>query len=97
MATVCTIDHLRRTNPGGVGGAIQLGVLEASSPGKIPTARIMSADDVDEHLQKIAAAETALVNELTGKTNSDSVNCPRRHRAFQVDLYSFLRVTAAEV
>ncbi len=46
LAAVWTIDHVRRTNPGGVGGEIQLATLEGKS-GSLPTVDIMEEDDVN--------------------------------------------------
>ena len=66
LAAVWTIDHVRRTNPGGVGGSIQLATLESVS-NKMPMVNIASPQDVEEHLQKVSLAEQALVRELIGK------------------------------
>lgn len=56
LVVVWTIDHARLTNPGGVGGRIQLATL-APREGKPPSVTILSEDDVQEHLQQIRAAD----------------------------------------
>ena len=63
LAAVWTIDHVRLTNPGGVGGAIQLATLSAKD-GKQPTVTIFPENDVQEHLQHIRLAEKALYDEI---------------------------------
>ena len=67
LAAVWTIDHVRRTNPGGVGGGVQLGILQNMS-GKLPVATLMAGGDIDEHLQRVASAEAVLVAEIRGDT-----------------------------
>jgi 20S proteasome alpha/beta subunit len=63
MAAVWTIDHVRRTNPGGVGGDIQLATLECASGGA-PKITVVGSEEINEHQQRIESAEQALVNEL---------------------------------
>lgn len=65
LAAVWTIDHVRRTNPGGVGGDIQLATLEATGR-SMPQVTVASQSQVEEHLQKVHLAEEALVSNLTG-------------------------------
>ena len=65
LAAVWTIEHVSQTNPGGVGGAVQLATLSLTS-GKLPSVTIVSDKDVDEHRQKVTAAEHALITELRG-------------------------------
>ena len=65
LAAVWTIEHVRRTSPGGVGGNIQLATL-ASSANKMPNVIQASEEDVQEHLQRVASAEQVLVSELCG-------------------------------
>jgi hypothetical protein len=67
FAAVWTIEHVRRTNPGGVAGEIQLATLAGLAPGRMPVVTEHSQVDVQEHLQKIASAEQVLVQELRGK------------------------------
>lgn len=62
LAAVWTIDHVRKTNAGGVGGRIQLATLSASVTGSSVVE--MTESDVDEHLQHIASAEQALVERM---------------------------------
>ena len=62
LAAVWTIKHAVITNPGGVGGAIQLATL--SMKGGKPVVTMIPEADVQEHLQQIQGAEAALTNEL---------------------------------
>jgi hypothetical protein len=62
LAAVWTIDHVRRTNPGGVGGAIQLATLSTKDGRAITT--LISGTNVDEHLQHARSVERALTDEL---------------------------------
>lgn len=68
LAAVWTIDHVRLTNPGGVGGKIQLATLSAESRGssaaRQPRVTLLSEGDIQEHLEQIRAAEDALTKEL---------------------------------
>ncbi len=65
LAAVWTIEHVRRTNPGGVGGGVQLAIL-AFSTGKMPTVSEVSEESIQEHLQRVTSAEQSLVSELRG-------------------------------
>ena len=69
LAAVWTIDHVSRTNAGGVGGAIQLATL-SNQAGNFATASISSPEHISEHLQRVGSAENALVAELLGKIES---------------------------
>jgi len=60
LVAVWTINHVGLTNPGGVGGPIQLATLSAKE-GKVT---ILNENDVQEHLQQIHSAELALKNGL---------------------------------
>ncbi len=74
LAAVWTIDHVSRTNPGGVGGEIQLATLE---PGKtLPVVAIASRETVEEHRQKVVLAEQALIQELIGKSAISTLPLP---------------------
>ncbi len=68
LAAVWTIDHVRLTNPGGVGGKIQLATLAAEGRARAadrqPTVTLLSEEDIQEHLEQIRAAEDALTREL---------------------------------
>lgn len=75
LAAVWTIDHVRSTNPGGVGGKIQLAVLETSARG-MPKVVVAPQEQVEEHLQKVALAEQALVKELTGAGGAEEAAIP---------------------
>lgn len=58
LVAAWTIHHAVLTNPGGVGGPIQLGVLDPSrKPNPI---QILAEDRMEEHYQNIDAAEHAL-------------------------------------
>lgn len=72
LAAVWAIDHVRLTNPGGVGGPIQLATLSAKE-GKQPTIAILSEKDVQEHIQQVRAAEGALVNEFRPPTQEGEI------------------------
>jgi 20S proteasome alpha/beta subunit len=65
LAAAWTIDHVRLTNPGGVGGDIQLATL-AATEGKQPTVTLMTEPEIQEHLQLVRSAEKAMVEELRG-------------------------------
>jgi 20S proteasome alpha/beta subunit len=65
LVAVWTIDHVRRTNTGGVGGGIQLGILEETK-GKIPVVEMLSEIDILEHEQKVGSIEKAMVAEVKG-------------------------------
>jgi hypothetical protein len=69
LAAVWTIEHVSQTNPGGVGGGVQLATLSAGSD-KLPSVTMVSDEDVEEHRQKIAAAEHALIAEIRGGPGS---------------------------
>lgn len=74
LVATWTIDHVRGTNPGGVGGKIQLGVVEKTDQGW--SARMLADDDVNEHLQRIASAEHALVREVRGELVAGTAAAP---------------------
>ena len=71
FAAVWTIDHVRRTNPGGVGGDIQLAILEPVA-GKPAIVAVATPDDVQEHLQKVELAESALKAHVRGAPSADT-------------------------
>ena len=74
LAAVWTIDHVRRTNAGGVGGAIQLATLQPGT--KECVVKMLGQDDVEEHLQRIDAAERAFAAELRGATKAAQPSTP---------------------
>ncbi|WP_243325155.1 hypothetical protein [Geothrix sp. SG200] len=77
LVAAWTIDHVKRTNPGGVGGGIQMAILPLpSKPGDLPTVQSASDTDIGEHLEKINAAETALINEIKGINTGTSTAIP---------------------
>jgi 20S proteasome alpha/beta subunit len=72
LAAVWTIDHVRRTTPGGVGGAIQLATLTDAGE----TVKLATNDDVDEHLQAVENALAALVQHIKGMSAGESTVAP---------------------
>ena len=64
LAVVWTIDHVRRTNPGGVGGPIQLATL-SNQPDEV---KFVDDAEVDEHLQAIESALQTMVSQIKGVT-----------------------------
>lgn len=82
LAAVWTIDHVRLTNPGGVGGKIQLATLAVEGRGRAadrqPTVTMFSEDELQEPLQQIRAAEDALTKELRAirPENADALPPP---------------------
>ena len=76
LGAVWAIDHVCRTNPGGVGGNIQLATLMSQRAGDLPKVQLSSEGDIDEHLERVASAEQALVNELRGLTTADANQIP---------------------
>lgn len=70
LAAVWTIDHVRRTNPGGVALKTQLAVLQQKD-GRLEAA-LCPENDIEEHMEKISDAERALVEEVRGN-RADSV------------------------
>lgn len=65
LAAVWAVEHTRKTNPGGVGGDIQLATL-ARIQSESPKVIMASRQDIEEHLERISTAETVLVSELRG-------------------------------
>ena len=75
LAAAWTVDHVRRTDPGGVSGDIQMATL-AATQGKQPTVAELGEEEVQEHLEQIEAAEDALVRELRPATAADAEDLP---------------------
>lgn len=77
LAAIWTINHVCRTNPGGVGGSIRLSTL-MNQPNAQPQVEEASDNDIQEHLQKIASAENAIVQNLKGvmPTNEQKIQIP---------------------
>lgn len=71
LVAVWTIDHVRRTNAGGVGGGIQLATLNKNGT-STPTVEMVTEAEVQEHMERIESAEQAFVAELRGLTASPS-------------------------
>lgn len=77
LAAVWTIDHVRRTTPGGVGGDIQLATLTNSATGVPECVRLAEQNEVNEHLQAVDAALAALVAHIRGvATTEETVGPP---------------------
>lgn len=72
LAAVWTIDHVRRTSPGGVGGRIQLATL-TNNPESV---KIAQNAEVDEHLQAIEEALSALVAHIKGEKSAITPQTP---------------------
>jgi hypothetical protein len=69
LAAVWTIDHVRRTTPGGVGGQIQLATLVNATG----TAQLVDESEVQEHLQAVTSALDALVTQIRGVSTAAAV------------------------
>lgn len=65
LAAVWTIAHVTNTSPGGVGGDIQLWMLARGQAGQAPNMVELKPDQIQEHLNQVSAAETALIDALT--------------------------------
>ena len=65
LAAVWTIAHVTHTNPGGVGGDIQLWVLPRAPAQQMPTPREIPQAEIQEHLVQISGAATAMIAALT--------------------------------
>jgi hypothetical protein len=66
LAAVWTIGHVILTNPGGVGGDVQLWMLpRASAANQMPVPVEITQAQIQEHLVQIDAAAKALVGALT--------------------------------
>jgi len=79
LAAVWTIDHVRRTHPGGVGGDIQLASLVPKGAG-LPEIEITpgeGAGSIQEHLVRVTSAEQVLVDELRGVKPADAPVIPQ--------------------
>ena len=72
LVAVWVIDHVRRTNPGGVGGPIQLAVL--TNEGQ--NVEILAADRVNEHMQAVDAVLDAIVRQIRGNGASAAAAPP---------------------
>lgn len=70
LAAVWTIDHVRRTTPGGVGGDIQLATLTDGITGVPETVRLAEQTEVQEHIQAVEAALAALVAQIRGANDA---------------------------
>lgn len=78
LAAVWTIDHVRRTTPGGVGGEIQLATLTDAAQGVNESVALAGQDEVNEHLQAVEAALEALVAQIRGvATTRATVDAPQ--------------------
>jgi len=65
LAAVWTIAHVTHTNPGGVGGDIQLWVLPRAAVGQMPVPVEITEAQIQEHTAQIAAAATAMIGAVT--------------------------------
>jgi len=69
FAAVWTVQHVIRTNPGGVAGEVQVATLERGKGGGLG-ARLHAKEDIDEHYQSVAAAEEHLAAFPLTQTNA---------------------------
>lgn len=75
LAAVWTIEHVKQTNPGGVAGTTQLATLASDTEvGKAVC--FYDADHIQEHLEQVQSAETALVSELCKIKNTSEPPSP---------------------
>lgn len=65
LAAVWTIAHVTLTNPGGVGGDVQLWILPRAPAGQSPIPVEITQAQIQEHLAQISAAGSALVSAIT--------------------------------
>ncbi len=63
LAAAWTIDHVCRTNPGGVGGDTCMAILQQQA-GDQPKVVEIGAAELQEHQQRISGAEKAIADEL---------------------------------
>lgn len=77
LAAAWTIDHVRRTNPGGVGGETCMAILEEKR-GELPQIIEVQPQELLEHQQRIESAEKAIQKELevTSANSPSSVELP---------------------
>ncbi|HRH67999.1 MAG TPA: hypothetical protein PLB89_00695 [Flavobacteriales bacterium] len=80
LAAIWTINHVTRTNPGGVGGNIQLATLSSVVGGELAV-QVATQEEITEHLQRVDTAEKALVKELEGSPSSAAATVPVPHGA----------------
>ena len=74
LAAAWTIEHTVKTNPGGVGGEIQLATLSiVKGNAKV---EMLGEGQIAEHRQRITAAEDVLVAELRGTREALPPNVP---------------------
>lgn len=64
FAAVWTIEHVKRTNPGGVEGTTQLGVLTSAVGEGKASADVFGEDHVQEHCQQITSVEEAFTRQV---------------------------------
>ena len=84
LTAAWTIDHVRRTNPGGVGGSTCRAILEENH-GNLPKVSELTDADIEEHKQSIESAEKAILKELNPPVSDANVKdlypsphfCPR--------------------
>ncbi|HEY3520523.1 MAG TPA: hypothetical protein VGK80_05715, partial [Rhodanobacteraceae bacterium] len=79
LAAVWAIDHVRRTNPGGVGGPIQLATLTNADE------TVKLVDDSEEHLQAIESALQVLAAQIKGIAGTDEAAKPPDFQAGSVN------------
>jgi hypothetical protein len=73
-----TVQHVIDVNPGGVAGPVRISTLEKDASGTF-TARSLATNDIDEHIQAIESAATALRkwrDEIQSGQAADDVPAP---------------------
>jgi len=73
LAAVWTITHVTQTNPGGVGGDVQLWMLRKAPDGQQPVPVELRKPEIEEHLVQIQAAESAMVRECSAAQHANPV------------------------
>lgn len=63
LVATWVLEHVSTSNPGGVGGPSQIWTLTPN----VPHVAKLTSEHVQEHLQQIASAQAALVNDLRGR------------------------------
>ena len=66
LAAAWTVYHVCKTNPGGVGPPVQMATLRAAEDGR----PVLEFTSDQEHLEAVIAAEAALRDHVSGKTDS---------------------------
>lgn len=74
LIAVWTIEHVAQTNPGGVGGPVQLATLTLASGAA--TVTMETPEAIEEHKQKVESAEKAMLAHVRGLTADAPTSLP---------------------